>query len=112
MNLEELLNDVGFAAQLEAVKDDPEAMAKLFNEKGIEVTAEELRQAMEMMEKEELSEAELEDVAGGISVLRLKLLDQQRLDWRRPGPPPFVSDVPGLNRFSPPISGMKKSKKS
>ena len=90
MNLEVLLNDAEFTSQLEAVKDDPEEMAKMFNEKGIEVTAEDIRQAMEAMEKKELTEADLEDISGGWSAGALiqKLRDLLRKTHPIVGPFP------------------------
>ena len=62
--VEELLNDKSFIEKLEAAKSCDE-VAALFREQGIELTAEELAEEMKKIQSSELSEMDLEDVAGG-----------------------------------------------
>ena len=68
MTYEELLKDEAFLAAVEAAiaaKDIPAVQAAL-REKGIEIPAEELHKALEPTDQE-LSEDDLDNVAGGIS---------------------------------------------
>ncbi len=63
MEIKELIYDEAFKTQIESA-EDLEAVAKLFNEKGIQVSAAELKSAIEE-ENGELNENNLENVAGG-----------------------------------------------
>ena len=63
--VEETVSDKVFVARLEASATVEEAQ-KVFAEKGIDLTVEELQKiAEDLSGKEELSEADLENVAGG-----------------------------------------------
>ena len=66
MNMEELLNDQSFRESLEKVESLAEAV-KLLKSKGLEVTEEELKAAIDAPEGE-LDENALKDVAGGASL--------------------------------------------
>lgn len=64
MSIEELLKDEGFVRELEAVEKDADVIA-LFNRNGIAVTEEELKALRSEYGEKELSEDNLEEVAGG-----------------------------------------------
>ena len=68
MTFEELIKDEDFVRKIENVKDIDEA-AELFREQGVEVTADDLRQAIAQT-GEELSEDSLDTVAGGVLLPR------------------------------------------
>ena len=67
MSVEELLNDAGFAAKVDAVSDDLDAVAALFREKGIDITAEQIQAEMDKLDSDELTAENLDHVAGGIA---------------------------------------------
>lgn len=64
MDIEKLLQNEEFKAQLENAKDFKEA-AEIYNAYGIDVTEEELKEIIARNESGELGEEALEDVAGG-----------------------------------------------
>ena len=64
MTIEELSKDPGFQKKIENAKDIDEVIA-LFREKGIDVTEEQLLKVAETVKDGELSESEMENVAGG-----------------------------------------------
>ena len=64
MNLEQLQQDKEFMALIGA-NPDLEAIAAALRARGIEMSAEELRKGLAAHENGELSEDELEEVAGG-----------------------------------------------
>ena len=62
--VEELAQDTEWMQALSNAETTAEAAA-LFAQKGVEVTAEQLDQLVEMQEQSELDEADLDNVAGG-----------------------------------------------
>ena len=75
MDIQELINDETFAESLASAKSY-EAIAKLFADKGVEVTMDELQMIMEAPAAEssdELSAEALEEVAGGMFSVGLPL---------------------------------------
>lgn len=67
MALKDLLSDEAFCRRLEAANDADEAI-KLFAEKGITVTKEQLNEAGAAGNQEELDEEALDGVSGGITL--------------------------------------------
>lgn len=68
MRLEDLLTDREFCEKIEVAKDT-DAVIKLFAEKGITVTAEQIAEAKaETLNGEELDEGTLDAVSGGMMV--------------------------------------------
>ena len=67
MTVEELMQNEEFLAKF-AETEDMEAAAKLIKEYGADVTVDDIREAMNTVKSDELSEENLEDVAGGLSV--------------------------------------------
>ena len=67
MELKDLLSDEAFCRRLEAANDADEAI-KLFAEKGITVTKEQLNEAGAAGNQEELDEEALDGVSGGIAL--------------------------------------------
>ena len=65
MTIEELSKDSEFLKKIENAKGADEIIA-LFKDKGIDVTKEDLEKIAAMPESGELSEADMENVAGGI----------------------------------------------
>ena len=65
MNIEALLQDEAFAKEVNEAKN-LEDVARLFNDKGIEVSAADIQKAMDSSDSGELSEENLEAVAGGL----------------------------------------------
>lgn len=75
MNFEELMKDAEFAAKMEAAESAAE-IVELLKTKGIETTEEEIEKAYNQASQsgDELNEADLENVAGGMSVALMVLL--------------------------------------
>lgn len=67
--LEELKNDKEFLEKLSAAKDNDAEMAKLFNEKGIDVTEDAIKAIRNSVNSEELDETSLDNVAGGFGLI-------------------------------------------
>lgn len=67
MSVEELLKDEAFKEALASVKSLEEA-AGLFQEKGLDVTGEDLQAAITMSSSDELDETAMENVSGGIKL--------------------------------------------
>ena len=65
MSIEDLLKDDGFVKELEAAEKDADVLA-LFNGKGIAITESELNALRSEYGEKELSEDNLEEVAGGM----------------------------------------------
>ena len=68
MKLENLQNDKEFMDKL-AEANDVESIKALLAAKGIEMSDEEIKEALDRSDGGELSENDLENVAGGFSVL-------------------------------------------
>ena len=68
MNLEELSRDTELKEKIENAQSLAEVV-EIFREKGIEVTEEQLEQALHTEAADEFSEAELQEVAGGRRIL-------------------------------------------
>ena len=67
MTIEELEKDSEFQANVANAKDINEIIA-LFKEKGIDVTEEQLLKVADQVGEDELSESDMENVAGGLVV--------------------------------------------
>lgn len=65
MNLEALLQDESFAKAVENAENLDE-IAGLFNSRGIDVSSSDIQKAMDAVQNGELSESNLEAVAGGV----------------------------------------------
>ena len=70
MTIEELLRDEALVSQLEEA-GSIEAVEKLLADRGLKMSAEELRDAMEAIGSGEMSEDSLDAVAGGIGRVHL-----------------------------------------
>jgi len=83
MNFEELMKDAEFAAKMEAAESAAE-IVELLKTKGIETTEEEIEKAYNQASQsgDELNEADLENVAGGMSVALMVLLGLGYWLWR------------------------------
>ena len=65
MTVEELLKDRKFTEKLDSLGENVDDVVRLFAEYGVEADAEMIRAQLEKLESGELTENDLEDVAGG-----------------------------------------------
>jgi len=66
--IKELLADPDFTSELETADSDDE-LEKLFERHGLEVTEETLKVFLPLSEEKELTDDDLENVAGGVRIL-------------------------------------------